>query len=204
MSEEQNNPTDTDQAQGAETATPSEGPKYLTHDDLKQFGDSMFANMRRLVEGVAKPKNGKADAPAKSQTEAAPAVDVHAVIRREQEISESIAEQGHLTKEQRALLRKLVDVDKPDDVAGFIANHAKAFGRPSGEGTQPASTRAAGNPGRPVSDAGAPAAPPKFTDDTPLWKLAPEDRDRLIKEKGLAWYSNTLRKQAKGVRFRLR
>jgi len=188
------------QAQGAADAAKStDGPKYVTADDLKAFADSVAANTRRMLEGY-KAKNEKAPAKADSPP---PSVDVHSVIRREQEISESLLEQSHLTKEQRTILRKLVDVEKPEDVAGFIAGHAKAFGRPSGD-AQPTNMKPPAQTGRPVSDVPAPSAPPRFTEDTPLVQLSPEDRARLVRDKGVHWYRETLRRQAKGLRVRLR
>lgn len=189
----------TAQAQGTEPAKPVDGPKYVTADSLAEFRNSMFADMRKLVEGVTKPKNGKA---VQVETQEPPSADVHALIRREREIGEALGEHSHLTREQKSLLRKLVDAEKPDDVAGFVTEHAKTFGRPSGEGATVTTKPPPGN-GQTVS-AAAPAAPPKFTDDTPLWNLSDEDRARLIKEKGLGWYANTLRAQTKGVRVKLR
>lgn len=187
-------------------ATPPSDDRPMTMGEFQRAQDSMFANMRRMVEGLVKPGKGK-EPPASGEQSApaAPAgqpVDVQAAVRREQEISDAISEHTHLSKEQRRTLRRLVDLDRPDDVPGYIAGQAKLF-VPGGQTTNPSATAPAPT-GRPLSDGGAPAPGPAITEDTPLWKLDEQSRSRLINEKGLSWYRQTLRRQAKGVRVRLR
>jgi hypothetical protein len=193
------------QANGAPAQqTPEDRP--MTTTEFMRARDSMFADMRRMVEGIVKPAaNGKGKESSPESAAPAPSgqpVDVQAAVRREQEISDAIGEHPHLSKEQRKALRRLVDLDRPDDIAGYVAGQAKLFA-PGAQANNPSAAAPAPS-GRPVSDGGAPAPAPTFTEDTPLWKLDQQSRDRLINEKGLSWYRATLRKQAKGVRVRLR
>jgi hypothetical protein len=192
------------QAQGTDAPPAAESQRPLTLDDLKDFRNSVLADARRLAEGIAKPKGGRGkDAPAEPQGE--PDGGYQAAIRREREISEAFEDVGGLTREARGILRKLVDAEKPENVAEFIASHAKAFGKSPGTAATTTPPRpAAAIDSAPVSDAGSPAASTTFTDDTPLWRLKPEDRDHLIRMKGHGWYADTLRKQLKGQRFTIR
>ena len=192
------------QAQEAEPAASTSQPSpAMTMADFEKFRNSMFADMRKMVESVAKPKtNGKASEPHHETKAAPPAQDVEAILARRAEIDEAMDEHS-LTKEQKKTLRQLVGIDKPDDVTAYIASKAKIFGRPSSsEAAQPQSRNTTGRP--PVSDAGSPAAPPTFTDDTPLVSMKPEDRAEIIRRKGGEWYRNTLRQQMRGVRVRIR
>lgn len=190
----------TDQAQGSDAATTPDGPKYVTEDGLRAALDSTFANVRRMVES-AKPKGAKAEAgePTTSTT-----IDVQSALRRERDISEAFEDIGGVSREARQILRRLVDAERPDNVAEFIAQHAKAFTRPSGTATPTTQPRPSAANERPVSDAGSPAAPVAHTDDVPLWALSEADLKALIKTKGLGWYANTLRTQLKGTRIKVR
>lgn len=200
MSDELKPETADSQAQGAPADSADTGPAYMTREEFKAERDRMFADMRRVSEAQSKPKNGKAKESV--EPEASPAMDVHALLRREREISEAFDEVGSLNREQKSLLRKLVDAEKPENPLEYIVSHAKQFNRQSGE-TPTATTKTAPT-GQPVSNAGAPSAPPKFTEDTPLWQVDPASRQRLIQEKGLAWYRATVRRQMTGQKFRIR
>jgi hypothetical protein len=187
------------QAQGTETAPVAEGQRPLTLDDLKDFRNSVIADARRVAEGIAKPKNGKV-----AETAAPQSVDFQTELRREREFNDAAHDMG-LTREQRTMLRDLVDAKKPEDIAEFVAAKAKAFGRSSepAKPTTPARQQAAS--GHPVSDAGSPAAASASIDDgTPLVHMKPEDRAHFIKTKGLAAYANRLRAELKGVRVSMR
>lgn len=193
-------------AQGA--PAPSEADRPMTRAEFAAAQDSMFANMRRMVEGiVSKPPKTPAapGTPAPTEAGAAPAapVDVSAAIRREREISEAMGDHPHLGREQRAMIRSLIDAENPSDVQAFIAAKAKVF---PAAGPPPTTPNPGAPPagGRPVSDGGAPASAPPVTEDTPLWKMDQISRDRLIKEKGLTWFRAKLKEQAKGTRVQLR
>ncbi len=186
------------QAQGTETPPAAES-RPLTLDDLKDFRNSVIADARRVAEGIAKPKNGKAP-----EAAASPSVDFHAELRREREFNDAAHDLG-LSREQRAMLRDLVDVKKPDDVAEFVAVKAKAFGRSSDPAKPTIQARPSAASGPPVSDAGSPAAASASVDDgTPLVHMKPEDRAHFIKTKGLHAYATRLRSELKGVRVSLK
>jgi hypothetical protein len=202
MSDEQT-PATTDQAQGAEASAAADGPKYVTADDLKAFGDSMAANMRRMMDGVRAPRNGKGKEAEADKADASSSQDVASLMRLRDDINDALDDHPHLTKGHKKHLRELVEWKKPDNVAEFIAQHsATLFGKPTA--SVPARTAAAPPSQPPVSDAGGPAAPAKITDDVPLWQLSDEDRKAAIRAKGLGWYANTLRSQLKGVRVKVR
>lgn len=204
--DEQNAPA-SDQAQGAESATkPADGPKFVTADDLKAFGDSMAANMRRMMDGLAKPKGRTRDADSDAESKPDPMKEAMSLMRLRDDLNDALAEHSHLDKERRGAIRELAEWKRPEDVAGFVAQQARLYGARSSAESPAANQpkQPAPSAGRPVSDVGAPSDPPQFTEDTPLWKLSPEHRARLRKEKGDYWYATTLRKQAKGVRVLLR
>lgn len=88
------------------------------------------------------------------------------------------------------------------DGGAWLRDFQEAFG--GGQTVKPTPARTAAT-GQPVSDAGSPAPASASVDDgTPLWQMKPEDRQHLIKTKGLAWYTNAMRSQLKGTRFSLR
>jgi CCR4-NOT transcriptional regulation complex NOT5 subunit len=190
------------QAQETATTSTADEPKYMTRAEFETERNRMFADMRRANE--AQQSRGKSPAPkAKDDQSESAGVDIQSVLRRERELSEAFEDVG-VSREGRGILRRLVDAERPENVAEFIATHAKAFARPSPATAATTSRPAAPTNAQPVSDAGSPAAPVTITDDTPLWQLKDEDRDFLIKKNGHGWYANKLRSQLKGTRFRLR
>jgi len=195
--------TDAPLAQEEETAKTSESPKYVTSEDLNRFRDGFAADMRKLVEGITRPRGAK---PQQSeQPESAPVADFSSGIRRERELSDALADAGNLPREGREILRRLVDAEKPENIAEFISSNAKAFARPADpQKTQTQMRPIAANDRQPVSDAGGPAAPATYSSDLPLWQMKPEDRAHLIKVKGAGWFATTLREQLKGVRVKVR
>ncbi len=197
-------PEATAQAQGAEPAA-AEGPKYVTSDDLRSFRDGLFADIRKVTEGIVNKPRGGAAREATEQQAASPPGDYQAAIRREREISEAFDDIGGISREGKSILRRLVDAEKPDNVSDFISLHAKAFGRPS-DPTQPTTpARPPAASGHPASDRGSPAAASASVDDgTPLVHMKPEDRAHFIKTKGLHAYATRLRAELKGVRVSMR
>lgn len=123
--------------------------------------------------------------------------DTVAEIRRREDMADALADHPHLSGEHRRMLRRLAEVERPDDITGWVASQARHFA-PAGGAPVPGQPQ-----GRPVSDAGAPSPAPTFTEDTPLWQLDQQSRQRLIREKGVNWYRATLRHQMKGSKIRM-
>jgi hypothetical protein len=188
------------QAQGTETAqgeTPAAEsaatPQYVTAEQLqttlKSATDSMFANMRRLVEGMSKQQGTKAKAKSAEPEEAtqhAP-LDVETVVDRVNRVNDAMSEYGFSPK-QRETVRKLLKMESPEDIGAFVADQAEVFGvkRTAQESTvNPTKKSAETATGRPVSDGGAAVSAPAWDQPgtNPL-KWTEDDLARITAAKG--------------------
>lgn len=185
-------------------------------------GDDVFEKLSKLIDSkLTEQKNGifadlrkagafgKGDKTKETETAgslpAAPSTadDMRRIAQRERQLGTVLA---GLTPAQSARIERLYTAENPDDVVAWGQQVRADFGFDgTGGGVQPVNPpRPAAPNGTPASDAGGPAAPRTFTEDTPLVHMKPEDRQHLIKEKGLAWYNAMLRQQLKGTRVVLK
>lgn len=195
------------QAQGASTDGAAAGgggeqaPAYVTAADLKANLDamqnSMFANMRRMVDGMnskGKPAGQTPAAPAPSGDNGAagdgatpaPAAttDARTLIARERALNDAL--QGHnLTPAQRDLVRSSVDRDEPatEELPKYLETFTSAFG--TGGNANPGAPNVNPPAANPASDAGAPARTNALTSGAPAWEVSQDEVDTLVREKGM-------------------
>jgi hypothetical protein len=209
-------PPATPGAQG--TPAPQDGdaaPSWFTRER-----NSMFADMRKMVEGiVSKAGNGQAGAapttttPATGQGTGQPATplsvnDVQSVIRRERELTLVMAAAPTITASQRARMEEAFQHANPDNVTEWGRAYLADFGlvgTTSAAGASATTTTATGQQqGPPASDGGGQAAPARNFDGASLFTMSEADRAHVIREKGLDWYLKTLREQSRGTTVKLR
>jgi hypothetical protein len=204
-------PAATPQAQGAAPAqTPAFDTTSIAAAVAEQVRNSMFAELRRAgvlggdnnERSQPKPKAGRHD------EGAAPPPSVStADVQKVAKFQRALGAAG-FTSDQESIIETLFDVEKPEvgAIGEWVAAKAKALGitKGAGTGTTNPTGQVATPPAQPASNAGAPAGPSQFTEDTPLWKLSPEDRAAFIRQKGLTVYRQTLQQQLRGVRVTVR
>ncbi|HUR48203.1 MAG TPA: hypothetical protein VMY88_01550 [Acidimicrobiales bacterium] len=182
--------------------------KKFSQADVDRVVQERLDRDRRSRGGQQKPK---ADSPQAAQPtdDRITLKQLHADLQSERIEREfdRIALREKLSEQQADALRPLYKVWRPSageaDGAEWLRGIRGAFGGGAPAPNQPKPTPAPPN-AIPASDAGAPAAPVAFTEDTPLWQLKPQDRDHLRRTKGDAWYNATLRAQLKGTRVVLK
>lgn len=190
--------------------TPPDPPaeeKKFSQADVDRVVQERLERDRRSRGAQQKPK---ADPPQAAQSDDRLSLkQLHADLQNERVEREfdRIALREKLSEQQADALRPLYKVWRPTageaDGAEFLRGIRGAFGEGTPAPNQPKPTPSPRN-AIPASDAGAPAAPVAFTEDTPLWQLKPQDRDHLRRQKGDAWYNATLRSQLKGTRVVLK
>ena len=177
------------QAQGADDGQQSQ--KYVTADDLKAFGDSMFANMRRMTDQMNQQRTPAPPAarPAKgAPAEPAPIVQDHAQIRQRYDaLSDELSDYG-FSKEQKARLRSNFDGAAPENIGEWVKGEASLHGvvLRQAQGAAPPQTNgsAVSNP-RPSSNAGAPAQAAGMESSDPAWSFPADTVDRMLQQKGM-------------------
>lgn len=195
-------------AQGTPTAT-------VTVDDFKQLMstvselaksvNSLHAADRRAREGKQPPADDK-------KPTTTPIADDPSSQLALRDAFDDATSELKLTKGQRSLLRDAVMSKRPHpgDVDGFVTDYVTRAGwtaqAPNHTPTQQPATATPPQPqnATPASDRGSPPPPKAPLQDADIFKMSDSDRAALIKEKGLKWYSERLRSQAKGraVAFR--
>lgn len=205
-------------APGAQGTTAAEEPPAWFGPAIQrwgeQFGNSVYANTRRMMEGiVAKGQAGaSASAPPPAASGTAPAAptsasmsmsDLHRELDRDREFTRAIARVS-LTEGQFGLMQRMFQLERPDDPSEW----AKAFLASSGFGTPPSAPGAAPPPTGPqrppASDAGAPAGPARDLTGVSLFGMSEADREHFIREKGIDAYRKLLIEQSRGVNVKLR
>lgn len=202
-------------AQGAATEQTQEVTLETIKGLFSEFRNGMFADTRKMVEGmIGKPGRGAAAAPASSSSHGSgseagggggtfTAEHVTELMNRRDALNGALGG-VRLSDGARARLLRAFDAEKPEDPAQWARQYLSDFGlsqQQEGGGantTQSRAATAASPPGRPVSDAGAPSSP-KVTEDTPLLRMSPEDRAHLIKTKGYTWFRQRLQQEMRGV-----
>lgn len=175
-------------------APPADTQEYITRKEL----DRAMAAIRRANESKSSPK-AKDPAPAEQSQQYLTAADLESVRKREREIGRALSRVEHLTAEQRDDLYERIERDRPENVTEYVAEKSKLYVASSPTAT----TKPAAPQGRPLSDIGAPPPAATWTEDTPLWRMSDADREHLIRTKGLAYYTQLLRRQARGVKVLL-
>lgn len=201
-------------AQGAATEQTQEITMEAIKGLFSEFRNGMFADTRKMVEGmIGKPGRGAAAAPASSSSHGSgseaggggtfTAEHVTELMNRRDALNGALGG-VRLSDGARARLIRAFEAEKPEDPAQWARQYLSDFGlsqQQEGGGantTQSRAATAASPPGRPVSDAGAPSSP-KVTEDTPLLRMSPEDRAHLIKTKGYTWFRQRLQQEMRGV-----
>lgn len=199
------NPSDSaGQAQGQDLASMI---RTVVQEVVAPMKDSLHAEVRRHIDGrlssatSAPPKNPPKTEPASSGITHE---QVREIVARERAIDAALRDAG-LTGVAFETVRGMVESASPDDVGGFVKDLVTTLGLGDKTGAKPQpSAPEPTNVSRTVTNPGSPGAPPAVTEDTPLWLMRPEDRQRLINEKGVSWYREHLRSQLKGVQVKVR
>lgn len=195
-------------AQGAPANPPDDTPPAWFAKAI----DSVYANTRRMVEGiVAKGQAGAGTSPPPPApgTPAAPTSasmsmsDLHRELDRRDEFARAIVG-VQITPSQLGLMQRMFQLENPDDPSAW----AKSFLASSGFGTTPSAPGAAPPPPGPqrppASDAGAPAGPARDLSGVSLFGMSEADREHFIREKGVDAYRKLLIEQSRGVNVKLR
>jgi hypothetical protein len=183
--------------------------------ELRTFRDSVFADTRKMVEGIVDKAKGTAGTTtstgAASGTQAqtpAPmgAGDVQQIIARHSAFTRSVAGVT-LSEGQLARMERAFQLETPEDVTGWAKSYLADFGLDktsgaAGAATTTTTTQQSTGPSR--SDAGGAAAPPRSLDGVNLFTMAQADREAVIREKGLAWYHKTLLEQSRNTVVKMR
>ena len=186
------------QAQGADSG----GQQYITAADLKEFGNSMFANMRRMTDQMNQQRTqtsaSEAKPPKGAPAEPAPSVPDHAAIRQRYDaLSDELSEYG-FSKEQKARVRSNFDGAAPDNVGEWVKGEAALFGVVQ-RGAQNAQTQTQNNSEpivqnpRPTSNGGAPAEVAGIESNDPAWTLSPEAVASEIRKRGMVGAGQVLK-----------
>lgn len=184
--------------------------------ELKTFRDSVFADTRKMVEGITDRARGQAGATppagaaagAQGQPPApmAPA-DVQQIIARHSAFTRAVTGVT-LSDGQLSRMEKAFQLEAPEDVTAWAKSYLADFGLDKTSGAagaagQTTTTQQTQSRTPPASDAGGAAAPPPNLEGVSLLKMSEADRAHLIREKGLDWYRKTLIEQSRGVTVKL-
>jgi hypothetical protein len=203
---EQHQPSSQAQGTGTEQASPS----YVTKDDLTQLQNSMFANMRKMVEGIVSKAPVSQEPQAKAKT---PESSSNPDVVTRDELSKTLERRDSFHRAARnfrlsdgALSRMQRDFerDRPEDAATWVQAYVSDFGLAGGTETKPPATPRSGPP---ASDGGAPAPVTVPSDEIEPWRLSESDVAALIRRDGFVAAGAQLRKQFRsslsGRRLRL-
>lgn len=179
---------------------------------IKKGRDAAFAELRR--NGALKKSFLNQQSTTEQQPPAQPRGEAVELRRLDRALSRSGL--GVNLKSDRAherLERAFAD-EAPEDVDGWLKDYFADFGTASATAAAPppATTTASNPPAstaanpqqRPSSDRGAPAPSATPPEEVNLLTLSQQERDNLIKSKGVRWYSAQLRKQMTGVKVKFR
>lgn len=214
-------PTGTTPAPGAPSTPGAQGTPAPGQDEIPAWfaraQDSMFANMRKMVEGIVSkagagtpPASGNGT-PAAGATSAAPTGtmtmgDVQAELDRRDEFTRAIAGVS-ITPGQLGLMQNAFKLERPENPTLWAQTYLAASGigktpvAAGASGTQP---NTQGQQGPPASDGGGVAAPPRNLDGVNLFTMSAADREHFIREKGLDAYRKLLMEQSRGTTVKLR
>lgn len=159
----------------------------MTVGEFRTMQDSMFANMRKMVEGVAKPKNGKAAEPEADRT--ANKSEPSQPIDRAKERAFNRAIGGlNLSDGAFSRMARDFDAEQPENVSSWVQTYLADFGlggagsssTPGANPTNPA----AGDRRPPVTDVPPPAgqAPGDVRDP---YALTEDDVAMMIRRDGV-------------------
>ncbi|HMG21777.1 MAG TPA: hypothetical protein VK607_10685 [Kofleriaceae bacterium] len=173
----------------------------------------MYANTRRMVEGMVAKAGGQAGSPAtppaastgsnQAPSAGATLADVERLIARRDEFAVAIAGKP-LNGGQLQLMQRAFGFENPPDVAAWVTSYLSMMNPTQMSGAAGAAATPPGPTGPPASDGGGQAAPARSLDGVNLFTMSEADRAHLIREKGLDWYRKTLQEQARGTTVKLR
>lgn len=201
-----NNPAPETQAQGA----PEAQPTFMTKEDWAAERNSMFADMRKMMQGFS--KAAPTPEPQSKATKHEPkAVDsgitrdeLDQTLRLRDEFhryTRSIkASDGALSRMQREFER-----ERPENAVEWLRDYAADFGLSGSSEPKPvAPTRST----HPVSDGGAPAPATVHSDQQDPWRISDDDAKSILRRDGVAVagarWKQDLNRALNGRRIRLK
>jgi hypothetical protein len=113
---------------------------------------------------------------------------------------------GTLTDAAYARMERDFLAEAPPDAKAWLKDYVESFGVRAPAAAPAAASPAASPQPRsavPVSDGGSPTAPQVPLEERQMLKLTPEERDHVLKTKGVRWYLDKLKEQTRGGVVRL-
>ena len=164
-------------AEMAQPEVTEQKPAFVTADDLQKFGDSMFANMRRMMESMGKPK-GEKPQQAKPQTNQP---DFSSELALRDAFDDAIAGKS-LPRETVKRLRKSFMSERPEDAGAWVDEFLGSFG----VGKEPTTAQGKDTDVKKpiVSDAGAAIGTPVWERPSNPFSWTEDDVQRIYAQKG--------------------
>lgn len=184
------------------SAADSTEPSYVTADQLQSMRKEMSNDIRKLMAGMLKTQQPKAEKKAAPKAKAdepsnqTGQVDVRELMQKERVLSRSIHKSG-FSDEQEDLVRQMVEASNPENVQEFVADLASKFGvgKAATQTENETQTKRAANP-TPSSDGGLPAMTASAnSDDAPIWDWSPDKVQRYIDNKGINAFRQLVEKK---------
>lgn len=217
----------------APPAAPAQGapPAALSPDIARAVENSVNAALRRagvIGQNGASPTNAQPTAAptAPAQPQGVQPQDLSAILALHRTLTMTGLGQRMEETAIRRMERDIVQ-ERPEDTRSWVESYARGFGvvqatgqpaapapaSPAPAATTPPATQPTGaaapagtqQPNAvPMSNAGGPPAPREHVEDVDLTGASIADRDHLLKTKGIKWYTDTLERQLRDKRIRVR